>query len=56
MQQVDPQAVAAAAAAQVQALRSQLLAAGFGAVSVMSKRGPLAPLRTVLYHDQGDKG
>jgi acetyl-CoA carboxylase/biotin carboxylase 1 len=46
----DPRAVAAAATAQVRALAPALLAAGFAAVSVMSKRGRLAPLRTVLYH------
>jgi uncharacterized membrane protein YgcG len=56
VQSVDPQAVAAAAAAQVQASQQQLLAAGFGAVSVMSKRGRLAPLRTVFYHDEGEGG
>ena len=52
-QAVDPKTVAACASAQVRATGAQLLAAGFGAVSVMSKRGKLAPLRTVFYHDQG---
>lgn len=49
---IDPMAVAAAATAQVRSLAAELQAAGFGAVSVMSKRGPLAPLRTVLYHTE----
>jgi hypothetical protein len=52
-QTVDPKTVAACASAQVRATSAQLLAAGFGAVSVMSKRGKLAPLRTVFYHNQG---
>ena len=50
---MDPKTVAACASAQVRATSAQLLAAGFGAVSVMSKRGKLAPLRTVFYHSQG---
>lgn len=53
-QTVDPKTVAACASAQVRATSAQLLAAGFGAVSVMSKRGKLAPLRTVFYHNQGE--
>ena len=48
--------MAAAAAAQVRAATAQLVAAGFGAVSVMSKRGKLAPLRTVFYLDEGGQG
>ena len=48
-------AVAAAATAQVCALATQLQSAGFSAVSVMSKRGPLAPLRTVLYYKESSK-
>ena len=47
---VDPKTIAAAAIAQVQSLAPQLHAAGFGAVSVLSQRGQLAPLRTVLYY------
>lgn len=49
---VDPKAVAAAATAQIRALAPSLLAAGFTSVSVMSKRGKLAPLRTVLYFSE----
>ena len=48
--------MAAAAAAQVRACAPALAAAGFSAVSVMSKRGKLAPLRTVFYLSQGARG
>ncbi|PRW58200.1 acetyl- carboxylase 1-like isoform A [Chlorella sorokiniana] len=51
LQSVDPKTVAACAAAQVRATGAQLAAAGFAAVSVMSKRGKLAPLRTVFYQE-----
>lgn len=54
LQSVDPKTVAACAAAQVRATGAQLAAAGFAAVSVMSKRGKLAPLRTVFYADPGE--
>lgn len=50
---VDPKRVASAAAAQVASLAPMLQSANFSAVSVMSKRGQLAPLRTVLYR-RGD--
>lgn len=53
-QAVDPKTVAACAAAQVRACGTALLAAGFAAVSVMSKRGQLAPLRTVFYFEEGE--
>ena len=53
-QAVDPKTVAACSAAQVRATAPQLLAAGFTSVSVMSKRGKLAPLRTVFYHEEGE--
>ena len=42
--------------AQVRSCGAALVAAGFSAVSVMSKRGKLAPLRTVFYLDQGAMG
>ncbi|KAL4426359.1 hypothetical protein ABPG77_004653 [Micractinium sp. CCAP 211/92] len=54
-QAVDPKTVAACAAAQVRACGPALVAAGFGAVSVMSKRGQLAPLRTVFYFEEGSQ-
>lgn len=47
--------MAACAAAQVRATGAQLAAAGFAAVSVMSKRGKLAPLRTVFYREPGER-
>ena len=53
---MDPKTVAACAAAQVRAAAPQLLAAGFTSVSVMSKRGKLAPLRTVFYYEEGEWG
>ncbi|PSC75189.1 acetyl-carboxylase 1-like [Micractinium conductrix] len=52
LQTVDPKTVAACASAQVRSCGAALVAAGFSAVSVMSKRGKLAPLRTVFYLDQ----
>ena len=52
---MDPKTVAACAAAQVRATGAQLAAAGFAAVSVMSKRGKLAPLRTVFYREPGER-
>ena len=55
LQSVDPKTVAACAAAQVRATGAQLAAAGFAAVSVMSKRGKLAPLRTVFYQEPGER-
>lgn len=55
LQSVDPKTVAACAAAQVRAAGAQLAAAGFAAVSVMSKRGKLAPLRTVFYRESGER-
>ncbi|KAL4859471.1 Acetyl-CoA carboxylase 1 [Chlorella vulgaris] len=55
VQSVDPKTVAASAAAQVRATSAALLAAGFAAVSVMSKRGRLAPLRTVFYYDEASR-
>jgi len=57
---IDPRAVATAAAAQVEAVAKELAAAGYEAVSVLSKRGKLSPLRTVFYRktspsaDNGD--
>ena len=47
---LDPKSVATAVVAQIQAITQQVCRAGFHAVSVLSKRGQLAPLRTVLYH------
>lgn len=46
---VDPKRVASAAFAQVRALATQLKASGYSAVSVLSRRGQMAPLRTVLH-------
>eukprot|EP00887_Chlorella_sp_A99_P005434 scaffold1.g5434.t1 len=46
---VDPALAAAAAGAQVAAASAALTAAGFEVVSVMTKRGQLAPLRNVYY-------
>lgn len=49
---VDPKAVAAAASAQIRSMASQVFSSGYSAVSVMSKRGQLMPLRTVLYYSE----
>jgi acetyl-CoA carboxylase/biotin carboxylase 1 len=49
---VDPKAVAAAATAQIRSMASQVFSSGYSAVSVMSKRSQLMPLRTVLYYSK----
>lgn len=46
---VDPKRMASAALAQMTACRNSLQESGFESVSVLSKRGHLSPLRTVLY-------
>ena len=48
---VDPSRVAAAVVAQAQACVGGLQDAGFDCVSVLTKRGRLSPLRTVLYYN-----
>lgn len=45
---IDPRKVAAAFLAQVSSLSSDILSAGFSTVSLMSRRGSLSPMRTVL--------
>ena len=51
----SPSTVAAAVAAQVAAVASEISAAGYTSVSVMSKRGKLTPLRTVFYKNESSE-